>query len=41
MEREREREVAADNTLKFWRFMKNCRVDFTPMVKITPAKKRI
>ena len=28
-------------TLKFWRFMKNCRGDFTPLVKVTPNKKRI
>jgi len=25
--------------LKFWRFMKNCMVDFGPMVRVTPEKK--
>jgi hypothetical protein len=28
-------------TLKFWRFMKNCMVDFGPIVRLTPEMKRI
>jgi len=27
--------------LKFWRFMKNCMEDFSPMVRVTPEKKSI
>lgn len=27
--------------LKFWRFVKNCIVDFSPMVRVTPEKKSI